>query len=104
MSDFGSFKIDCFSLVKGPGANKNSDLPIVNLANNQPYIIRASLGDPMWRHAWSAFLLEFREHLKEKGWFELAYIAFALSVTKLAWSRLYMAVPKRYTANPSTNH
>ncbi len=29
-------KIDCFSLVKGPGANKNSDLPIGNLANEQP--------------------------------------------------------------------
>lgn len=34
------------------------------------------LGDARWREAWSAFLDDFEQHLRERGWFEDTMLAF----------------------------
>jgi sialidase-1 len=34
------------------------------------------LGDARWRQAWAAFLADFEEHLRERGWFDDTMLAF----------------------------
>lgn len=37
---------------------------------------RMKAGDPFWTAAWTAFLTDFSEHLKQRGWFEHTWLAF----------------------------
>ncbi|GAA0591657.1 hypothetical protein GCM10009001_04730 [Virgibacillus siamensis] len=37
---------------------------------------RMEAGDPFWREAWTAFLNDFSDHLKRKGWLNQTYLAF----------------------------
>ncbi|HUU26837.1 MAG TPA: glycoside hydrolase domain-containing protein [archaeon] len=69
-------KIDCFSMVEGPWININADIRYLDTASSQYRTIDIILGDPVWREVWSAFLPVFRNHLKEKGWFDRAFLAF----------------------------
>ncbi|MFJ7936071.1 glycoside hydrolase domain-containing protein [Sporosarcina sp. NPDC096371] len=34
------------------------------------------LGGPLWKDAWSSFLPDFEQHLRDKGWFEHTLLAF----------------------------
>lgn len=35
-----------------------------------------AVGDPDWVDAWSAFLAAFEDHLRERGWLDVTYMAF----------------------------
>ena len=69
-------KIDCFSMVQGPGANRNCVFRYLDTTSSEYRLIETTLGDPVWREIWSAYLNSFREHLRQKGWFEKTYLAF----------------------------
>ncbi|MBN2289175.1 MAG: DUF4091 domain-containing protein [Candidatus Glassbacteria bacterium] len=69
-------KIDCFSMVEGPWINLNADIRYLDTGEGLFRTLDLTLGDDLWREAWSAFLPGFRRHLKDKGWFEKAYLAF----------------------------
>jgi len=69
-------KIDCFSLVKGPGKNMKSDIRYLDTAGHRYRVAKITIGDREWYKVWSAFLPAFRKHLEEKGWFETAFLSF----------------------------
>jgi hypothetical protein len=69
-------KIDCFSMVEGPWINTNADIRYLDTQSGTYRTLDLTLGDPVWREAWAAFLPLFRKHLKEKGWFEKTFLAF----------------------------
>lgn len=37
---------------------------------------KTQVGDPFWKKAWTAFLNDFSDHLKSKGWLDQTYLAF----------------------------
>lgn len=63
-------KIKCYSL-----ANWNENLIYLDEATNSAKTMSCKVGTDVWREAWSAFLTDFMAHLKEKGWFEITYLA-----------------------------
>jgi len=69
-------KIDCFSMVKGPGSNKHADIRYLDTRSGRYRDIKITLGDPAWKEIWTVFLPRLREHLKEKGWYGKAFLAF----------------------------
>jgi hypothetical protein len=69
-------KIDCFSLVKGPGQRRMSDIRYLDTSSNRYRLAKFDIGDPEWYDVWSAFLPALRKHLKEKGWFDRAILSF----------------------------
>ena len=69
-------KIDCFSMVEGPWININADIRYMDTRSGTYRTLDLTLGDPVWREVWAAFLPVFRKHLKKKGWFEKAFLAF----------------------------
>ena len=69
-------KIDCFSMVEGPWINTNADIRYTDTASGTYRTLDLTLGDVIWKEVWAAFLPVFRKHLKEKGWFDRAFLAF----------------------------
>ena len=69
-------KIDCFSMVHGPWINVNAGIRYLDTAAGEYRNITTKIGEPAWKDAWRAFLPAFEKHLKEKGWFEITYLAF----------------------------
>lgn len=69
-------KIDCFSLVEGPWININADIRYMDTQSGTYRTLDLTLGDSVWQEVWAAFLPVFRNHLKKKGWFEKAFLAF----------------------------
>ncbi len=69
-------KIDCFSLVQGPGKNHNSVFRYLDTTSGEYRLVTTAPGQQPWREIWSVFLAAFREHLLQKGWFDIAYLAF----------------------------
>ena len=54
------------------------------------------LGGPFWKEAWSAFLPDFEQHLREKGWLEHTFLAFderPLDSMKVAFDLLEDVAP-----------
>lgn len=69
-------KIDCYAIVRGPGSTRDAHIRYLDTASGEYRLQELSIGEPMWREAWNAFLPAFRKHLKEKGWFEKAVLGF----------------------------
>ena len=69
-------KIDCYALVMGPGSTADAHIRYLDTTTGNYRTAALTVGEPMWRQAWSAFLPVFREHLKEKGWFDKAVLGF----------------------------
>jgi hypothetical protein len=69
-------KIDCYALVMGPGGTTDAHIRYLDTAGGQYRTAELTVGEPLWREAWTAFLPVFRKHLKEKGWFEKALLGF----------------------------
>ena len=69
-------KIDCYAIVRGPGSTLDADIRYFDTASGEYRLQKLTLGEPMWREAWSAFLPVLRKHLKEKGWFDRAVLGF----------------------------
>ena len=44
-------------------------------SNNRVYSTELEIGSDAWKNAWTAFLKDFMAHVKEKGWFDLVYLA-----------------------------
>jgi len=68
--------IDMYSLVMGPGGTLKADIRYLDTAAGAYRNIPLTVGDPLWREIWKAFLPELRRHLKEKGWFDKAILGF----------------------------
>ncbi|MBN2288310.1 MAG: DUF4091 domain-containing protein [Candidatus Glassbacteria bacterium] len=69
-------RIDCYSLVMGPGGTTDAHIRYLDTSAGTFRTARLSVGEPLWREAWAAFLPVLRGHLKEKGWFDKAVIGF----------------------------
>jgi len=69
-------KIDCYALVMGPGGTRDAHIRYLDTASGEYRTAEMSVGDPLWREAWAAFLPVFRRHLEEKGWFDKALLGF----------------------------
>ncbi|HUU28311.1 MAG TPA: glycoside hydrolase domain-containing protein [archaeon] len=69
-------KIDCYALVMGPGSTLDANIRYLDTTAGEHRSLKLTLGEPRWREAWTAFLPVFRQHLKEKGWFDLALLGF----------------------------
>lgn len=62
--------ITCYSMVPW-----DLSFQYFDQANNKLDIIKMKPGDQKYEEVWGAMLLSFEKHLKEKGWFEITYIA-----------------------------
>ncbi len=69
-------KIDCYALVMGPGSTLDAHIRYLDTVAGEYRTAETTVGDAIWSEAWSAFLPVFREHLKKKGWFEIALLGF----------------------------
>ena len=69
-------RIDCYSLVMGPGNTTNAHIRYLDTTAGTHRTAELTVGDPLWREAWAAFLPVLRKHLKEKGWFDKAVLGF----------------------------
>jgi len=69
-------KIDCFSMVEGPWINTNADIRYLDTSAGTHRLLDLTLGDPVWREVWAAFLPAFKKHLEQKGWFGRTFLAF----------------------------
>lgn len=63
-------QIDAYSMV-----NWASKIEYFDVAQNRRITASVSVGTPVWREMWTAFLTKFGPHLKEKGWFDITYMA-----------------------------
>jgi len=69
-------KIDCYALVMGPGSTTDAHIRYLDTTTGNYRTAELTVGEPMWRQAWAAFLPVFRKHLKDKGWFGIALLGF----------------------------
>jgi len=69
-------KIDCYALVMGPGSTREAHIRYLDTLAGEYRTAELTVGEPLWREAWTAFLPVFRKHLKEKGWFDKALLGF----------------------------
>lgn len=69
-------KIDMYALVMGPGGTLDAHIRYLDTESGQYRTAQMQVGEPMWKEAWSAFLPVLREHLKQKGWFDVAVLGF----------------------------
>ena len=63
-------KIRCYSI-----AAWNSKIIYLNEANGKASYVTAEAGSETWKKMWSTFLADFMKHIKEKGWFDITYLA-----------------------------
>ncbi|WP_435748622.1 glycoside hydrolase domain-containing protein [Microbacterium sp. PMB16] len=71
MEDVGiDAQIDAYSMV-----NWASKVEYFDVAQDRRITATVSVGTPIWREMWTAFLEKFGPHLKEKGWFDITYMA-----------------------------
>ncbi|WP_217176939.1 glycoside hydrolase domain-containing protein [Streptomyces sp. AC495_CC817] len=71
MEDVGiDGQIDAYSMV-----NWASRIEYFDVAQNRTVNASVPVGTQVWRDMWTAFLAEFGPHLKEKGWFDITYMA-----------------------------
>lgn len=63
-------KIRCYSI-----AAWNTKIVYLNEANGKTGSIVAETGSKLWKEMWSAFITDFMKHVKEKGWFDITYLA-----------------------------
>ena len=63
-------KIHCYSV-----AAWNSNIIYKDEATGQNASLSAETGSALWKEVWTAFLTDFMKHVKEKGWFEITYLA-----------------------------
>ena len=68
--------IDMYSLVMGPGGTLKADIHYLDTVTGGYRTAKMQVGDPLWRETWKAFLPALRQHLKEKGWFDMAVLGF----------------------------
>lgn len=63
-------KIKCYSL-----AAWGSKVVFLLESTNMVYSTSYEIGSTVWKTTWTAFLKDFMAHVKEKGWFDLVYLA-----------------------------
>lgn len=63
-------QIDAYSMV-----NWASKIEYFDVAQNRRITASVTVGTPVWREMWTAFLTKFGPHLKDKGWFDITYMA-----------------------------
>jgi len=63
-------KIRCYSI-----AAWNTKIIYLNEVNGKNTLVTATTGSATWKEMWRAFLTDFMKHVKEKGWFEITYLA-----------------------------
>jgi len=69
-------KIEMYAMVKGPGPTPDTSIRYFDTEQNEYRTQTLKTGDPMWFEAWKAFFPFLKKHLKEKGWWEIAYLGF----------------------------
>ena len=69
-------KIEMYAMVKGPGPTPDTSIRYLDTRNNEYRTEVLKAGDPKWFAAWKAFFPALKEHLVEKGWWEIAYLGF----------------------------
>lgn len=71
MQGIGGFKqINCYSMIPW-----DLSFQYYDQASNSLQYIKTKPGDKEYRDLWTAMLKSFANHLKEKGWFDITYIA-----------------------------
>ncbi|MBO7740458.1 MAG: DUF4091 domain-containing protein, partial [Clostridia bacterium] len=63
-------KIRCYSI-----AAWNTQIIYLNETTGRNAFIAANTGSATWKQLWTAFLTDFMKHVKEKGWFDITYLA-----------------------------
>lgn len=63
-------EINCYSMVPW-----NCELEYMDEAKGQMVTVKAEPGTPIFPKIWKPFLIDFKKHLKEKGWLEFTNIA-----------------------------
>ena len=63
-------KIRCYSI-----AAWNSNIIYLNESTGKNASVSAATGSEPWKKMWTAFLTDFMKHVKEKGWFDITYLA-----------------------------
>ncbi len=69
-------KIDMYALVKGPGSTLVASILYRDTAGDEMREIELEVGEPLWEEIWIAFLPVLKQHLEEKGWFDIAMLGF----------------------------
>jgi hypothetical protein len=69
-------KIDLYALVMGPGSTTDAHIRYLDTVSGEYRTAELTVGDPLWREVWTAFLPVLKTHLEEKGWFGIALLGF----------------------------
>jgi len=69
-------KIDLFSLVMGPWIIPDAHIRYRDTVSGQYRTITMDVGDPRWYDCWRRFLPVLREHLIERGWYDISVLGF----------------------------
>ncbi len=65
-------EIHIFSLLSFGGRERFTYLD----ADGEKVVEDVELGSPRWREGWTAFLTDFRAHMRERGWMDKTFLAF----------------------------
>jgi hypothetical protein len=69
-------KIDMYAMVKGPGGTPDASIRYFDTQANSYRNEELKVGDAKWKAAWTTFLPVLKAHLKERGWWDIAYLGF----------------------------
>ncbi len=69
-------KIDMYALVKGPGGTLDASALYRDTSTGEMSKVELEVGEPLWEEIWIAFLPVLKQHLEEKGWFDIAMLGF----------------------------
>jgi hypothetical protein len=69
-------KIDMYALVKGPGGTLDASIGYTDTNSGEFRKVEMEVGQPVWEEIWRTFLPVLEQHLKDKGWFDIAMLGF----------------------------
>jgi Glycoside hydrolase 123, catalytic domain/Glycoside hydrolase 123 N-terminal domain len=69
-------KIDMYALVKGPGGTLDASILYRDSSTGEMSEVELEVGEPLWEEIWTAFLPVLKQHLEDKGWFDIAMLGF----------------------------
>jgi sialidase-1 len=65
-----------YAMVKGPGPTPDTSIRYFDTQQKTYRTETLKAGDARWFAAWRAFFPVLKEHLQEKGWWDIAYLGF----------------------------
>ncbi len=69
-------KIDLYSLVMGPWIIPDAHIRYRDSETGELRTIRMDVGDPRWYDCWRKFLPVLRQHLIDRGWYDISMLGF----------------------------